>query len=114
MQVNEAESILLQIRKAQTDDEPEYKLVELTGVYYDTISRKHGQTIKTLRQVVTEQELLQLIRDVITVTEITGSDGKNQTHAAIYRALGCCIRALDEDDRDYADVADLVMYSQHL
>ncbi|KAG1683284.1 Poly [ADP-ribose] polymerase 4 [Nymphon striatum] len=111
--INEAEGILLSIRERQVACDSHKNLCDLSHQFYNLIPHHDKACIETLRDVVKKQELCQLIRDVITVSETTGWDLKFQTQSALYRALKCQIEYISEDDQRFYDISDLIYRSQH-
>ncbi|XP_038059035.1 uncharacterized protein LOC119730290 isoform X2 [Patiria miniata] len=118
--ISKAESILLQIRKAldsrsdgADDDEREISIAELTQEFYSQIPHKTQQRkdIRTKSLIAKKQELCQLIKDVVSVSETTNWSQRSSVESK-YRALRCHISCLPHNHPQYYDVKNLIVSTQ--
>ncbi|XP_070569266.1 protein mono-ADP-ribosyltransferase PARP4-like [Ptychodera flava] len=111
--VEKAEGILLQLRRAVDNKASISDIANLSVQYYAIIKHKgNNNHITDKRQIAQKQDLCQLIRDVLSVSEATNWSVLGSSEAK-YKALRCRIEHLvDEDDIEYERIKDLVLSSQ--
>ncbi|XP_071800756.1 protein mono-ADP-ribosyltransferase PARP4-like isoform X2 [Asterias amurensis] len=117
--VTKAESILLQIKKAldaeDTDDESgsESAIQELSQEFYSQIPHKmhHKEDFKTKSVIAKKQDLCQLIKDIVSVSETTNWSKRSSVESK-YRALRCHISCLPVNHPECNDIKNLILSTQ--
>ncbi|XP_033635285.1 protein mono-ADP-ribosyltransferase PARP4-like isoform X2 [Asterias rubens] len=117
--VTKAESILLQIKKAldaeDTDDESgsESDIQELSQEFYSQIPHKihHKEDFKTKSVIAKKQDLCQLIKDIVSVSETTNWSKRSSVQSK-YRALRCHISCLPVNHPECNDIKNLILSTQ--
>ncbi|XP_022100686.1 poly [ADP-ribose] polymerase 4-like isoform X2 [Acanthaster planci] len=116
--VSKAESILLQIRKAldgggDDTDKFEASIETLSQEFYSQIPHKseHKKDIKTKSVIAKKQDLCQLIKDVVSVSETTNWSQRSSVESK-YRALRCHISCLPDNHPHYYDVKNFIISTQ--
>ena len=112
-QIERGADALREIRFALARDHQD-KIVPLTSRYYSLIPHRLGRwtdiaqvAINSIEKADTEEELLQLMRDVYHV--------QNDLEAEVdrkYRALGATLEPVDRDDPSYRRIAHKVLETQ--
>jgi len=67
--------------------------------------------VNSIQVLEEKQELVQLLKDMLTVDEITGDTGTAEVDMK-YRGLRCHIEALTAQDEHYCKIKDMVLSSQ--
>ena len=110
-QLEKAESVLSQLysllNNTSSQRDGQSRIEELTKEYYGIIPHSYKAAIDSLARVEEKTELVQLIRDMLTVDELTGDVRQAETDMR-YRALRSHISHLTEDASDYQKIQNLV------
>ena len=108
--VDKAESLLLSI-KTLIAGKQESKLADLVDQFYELIPHKSTDNLESLSNVCRKIDLCQLIRDVVSVSEATNWS-KKSSHIAKYMSLGCEIKYVKPNEKEYQNIADKFLSSQ--
>ena len=111
-QLDKAESVLSKLYSSISNNTPsqrygQSRIEELTKEYYGIIPHSYKAAIDSLARVEEKTELVQLIRDMLTVDELTGDVGQADTDMR-YRALRSHLSHLTEDTSAYQKIQILV------
>jgi poly [ADP-ribose] polymerase len=83
--------------------------------FYSSLPHKSasskGHPIETIRIIAEKQDLCQLIRDIVSISESTNWSVRSGTEAK-YRALRCDIEHLEPTSLEYAKIRDHLLNSQ--
>uniref|UniRef100_A0ABM0MFB2 Poly [ADP-ribose] polymerase n=1 Tax=Saccoglossus kowalevskii TaxID=10224 RepID=A0ABM0MFB2_SACKO len=111
--VEKAEALLLQLKRALDNVLSDSEIMELSKEFYSFIPHKEDFKVINSKSVIAKkQELCQLIRDIVSVSEATDWSTRSDVEAK-YKALRCHIEHLEnEDDSEYKNIKDLVISSQ--
>eukprot|EP00794_Sanderia_malayensis_P009205 gene9205-10179_t len=114
--VDNAESVLLSIKKALQKDKADIGLFELSGLsdeFYKLIPHKKDfrSELSAINLVSRKIDLCQLIRDIVSVNEATNWS-KTSSTLARYKTLNCNINWLNPNSNAYSYIADLFLSSQ--
>ena len=120
-QIEEGEKILDRLWKEykKTSSDPDV-LEDLSGEYFTAIPHRIGRSrqaiqeavIDTLEEFQTEQETLQLMKDMLSVNGDEGSVLYDNEVSEQYHALGCRLEGVPHDSPTYRELADYVEQSQ--
>ncbi|XP_072018547.1 protein mono-ADP-ribosyltransferase PARP4-like [Amphiura filiformis] len=108
--VEKAESVLLQIKRS-LDQSNATQLKELSQEYYSLLPQKSQQDISTRSMIAKKQNLCQLVKDIVGVSEATNWSTRSSLDAK-YRALRCHIESLPENHHEFNDIKNVVLSSQ--
>jgi hypothetical protein len=114
-QVEKGETILVQLykifqEKADGDEAQRRRnetIASLSKEFYSAIPQKEQQTIDSMPVFDTQQELVQLLKDMLTVDETTGDTAQAEVDMK-YRALRCAITAVAEESEEFATIKNKV------
>ncbi|ELR19183.1 ubiquitin domain containing protein [Acanthamoeba castellanii str. Neff] len=116
-QVEKGESILMQIyqtlKHAENNPTPE-QLTEIRALskeFYSAIPQNQQPAVDNSAVLEEKQELVQLLKDMLTVDEITGDTATAEVDMK-YRALRCQINALAAEAEDYQQIKEQVLSTQ--
>ncbi|XP_078001506.1 protein mono-ADP-ribosyltransferase PARP4-like isoform X2 [Glandiceps talaboti] len=111
--VQKAESILLQLRRAIDKGESSSEISKLSAEFYAMIPHKSQQfTIDNKSLIAKKQDLCQLIKDIVSVSEATNWSVR-ESLLAKYTALRCHIKHLNDSNMDYKNIRNMVVSSQY-
>ncbi|KAL5457332.1 hypothetical protein EMCRGX_G034580 [Ephydatia muelleri] len=113
-QVDKAEASLLSIRRLLDQGGPPEAVKVLSDEFYSLLPHKPSQraaVINSKRLIAEKQDLCQLVRDLVCVSESTNWSVRSSTEAK-YRALRCEIRPLDPLTQEYERVSNHVLGTQ--
>ncbi|XP_078664712.1 uncharacterized protein LOC144907477 isoform X2 [Branchiostoma floridae x Branchiostoma belcheri] len=112
-QIDKAEALLLQLKQAVERKAPNDELQKLSSEFYSAIPHRpgHKDTIKNKREIARKQDMCQLIRDMVSVSEATGWTSRPSV-VARYHALRCNIQSLARDSEDYRTLESMIHSSQ--
>ncbi|CAH1800048.1 unnamed protein product [Owenia fusiformis] len=105
-QVEKAEGLLLQLKLGIVKESESADISSLSNEFYDCIPHQpdHKIEINSKRLIAKKQDLCQLIRDMIAMSEATNWK-KTDSISAKYRALRCNIESTDATEAK--DITDL-------
>uniref|UniRef100_G3VDU7 Poly [ADP-ribose] polymerase n=1 Tax=Sarcophilus harrisii TaxID=9305 RepID=G3VDU7_SARHA len=106
--VSKAEGILLQVKAALNKGETTEELRKMMSEFYRLIPHRNSEDEVNKRLLSKKEDLCQLIRDVINVSEANLSRS-NPPSLAKYRALRCKIEHVDENTREFFKVKEEVL-----
>ena len=105
-----AEGILLQLKHSLSKKNTE-NIAALSQQFYALIPHLHADNdIDSLQYISQKQDLCQLIRDMIGVSEITNWKIKTNVDAK-YKALKCHIQDLDESSTEFQSIKNYILSS---
>ncbi|MBN3308226.1 PARP4 polymerase, partial [Amia calva] len=108
--VSRAEGILQQLRKALSNGANQGQLFAIMAEFYRVLPHKNmADTLITPKVVSQKEDLCQLIRDIINVSEAT-LWSSTPSSLAKYRALRCSIEHVDPGTAEFFTVKELVKY----
>ncbi|XP_074159822.1 protein mono-ADP-ribosyltransferase PARP4 isoform X2 [Sminthopsis crassicaudata] len=105
--VSKAEGILLQVKAALNKGETTEELRKMMLEFYRLIPHRSTEDEVNKRLLSKKEDLCQLIRDVINVSE-TNLSRSNPSSLAKYRALRCKIEHVDENTREFSKVKEVL------
>ncbi|XP_072018403.1 protein mono-ADP-ribosyltransferase PARP4-like [Amphiura filiformis] len=108
--VEKAEAVLLQIKRS-LDQSNTTQLKELSQEFYSLLPQKSQQDISTRSMIAKKQNLCQLVKDIVGVSEATNWSTRSSLDAK-YRALRCHIESLPENHHEFNDIKNVVLSSQ--
>ncbi|XP_071788483.1 protein mono-ADP-ribosyltransferase PARP4-like [Asterias amurensis] len=112
--VEKAEGVLLQIRKNleknSEEDDNEEKLFNLNREFYELIPYRprYQDFISHKRIIATKQELCQLIKDIVNVSESTDWSQRSSSQAR-YHAIQCFISYLPPNHPEFVKIKAFLM-----
>lgn len=89
----------------------DFKLLFSVQDFYSAVPQTQQPTVDTTEVLQEKQELVQLLKDMHTVDEITGDTATAEVDMK-YRALRCQIKALTTIDEEYRKISDMVLSTQ--
>ncbi|XP_072467757.1 protein mono-ADP-ribosyltransferase PARP4 isoform X2 [Notamacropus eugenii] len=110
--VSKAEGILLQVKAALNKGETAEELRKMMSEFYQRIPHRNTEDEVNQRLLSKKEDLCQLIRDVINVSEANLSR-PNPPSLAKYRALRCNIEHVDENTREFSKVKEEVLQKNY-
>ncbi|XP_066269374.1 protein mono-ADP-ribosyltransferase PARP4-like [Branchiostoma lanceolatum] len=112
-QIEKAEALLLQLKQAVERKAPNDELQRLSSEFYSAIPHQpgHKDVIKNKREIARKQDMCQLIRDMVSVSEATSWTSRPSA-VARYHALRCNIQPLATDSEDYCTLESTIHSSQ--
>ncbi|XP_027733408.1 protein mono-ADP-ribosyltransferase PARP4 [Vombatus ursinus] len=110
--VSKAEGILLQVKAALNKGETTEELRKLMSEFYRLIPHRSTEDEVNRRLLSKKEDLCQLIRDVVNVSEANLSR-PNPPSLAKYRALRCKIEHVDENTREFSKVKEEVLQKNY-
>ncbi|KAL6044894.1 Protein mono-ADP-ribosyltransferase parp4 [Balamuthia mandrillaris] len=119
-QVEKGESFLLQLydlisktssSSTLTEEERERKIKELSDEFYGAIPQVQQPRLDNLALLEQKQELVQLMKDMLTVDEITGDTSTSEVDMK-YRALRCNINLVDPSSEEFSSLRQQILDSQ--
>ncbi|KAJ7320166.1 hypothetical protein JRQ81_019677 [Phrynocephalus forsythii] len=106
--VSRAEGVLFRLKKALDNGKEANNLPLIMSEFYEIIPHKRGLDYKVTKKLLSnKQDLCQLIRDMLNVSE-TGLSAPNPPSSSKYRALRCRIDALDSNAEEFHRVKQLI------
>ncbi|XP_035659528.1 protein mono-ADP-ribosyltransferase PARP4-like [Branchiostoma floridae] len=112
-QIDKAEALLLQLKQAVERKAANDELQKLSSEFYSAIPHRpvHKCVIRNKRIIARKQDMCQLIRDMVSVSEAT-SWASRPSAVARYHALRCNIQPLDRDSEDWRSMESTIHSSQ--
>ena len=108
-QIEKAQVILLQIGEILKEESPDTsKLQELSKEYYSSIPQEQKTDILDFKVYETQEELLQLLKDILNVGEVTGSSLYSNSMDVKYKSLGCQIELLEKDSNEFKEISKML------
>lgn len=105
-----AEGILLQLKHCFAKKKME-NIADLSQQFYALIPHKHSDhAIDSIQYISQKQDLCQLIRDMIGVSEVTNWKIKTSVEAK-YKALNCHIQGLDQSSGEFKSIKNYILSS---
>ena len=87
------------------------KVRKQSNAFYSSLPHKAASHIESTRVLAEKQDLCQLIRDMVAISESTNWSLRSGTEAK-YRALRCDIEHLEPSSLEYASIRDHILNSQ--
>ncbi|XP_068936622.1 protein mono-ADP-ribosyltransferase PARP4 isoform X2 [Petaurus breviceps papuanus] len=110
--VSKAEGILLQVKAALNKEETTEELRKMMSEFYRLIPHRSTEDEVNQRLLSKKEDLCQLIRDVVNVSEANLSRS-NPPSLAKYRALRCKIEHVDENTREFSKVKEEILQKNY-
>ncbi|XP_078585828.1 protein mono-ADP-ribosyltransferase PARP4-like [Branchiostoma floridae x Branchiostoma japonicum] len=112
-QIDKAEALLLKLKQAVERKAANEELQKLSSEFYSAIPHRpvHKCVIRNKRIIARKQDMCQLIRDMVSVSEAT-SWAYRPSAVARCHALRCNIQPLDRDSEDFRSLESTIYYSQ--
>lgn len=105
-----AEGILLKLKKCILEND-QNKIDDLTRQFYSLIPHNMGsKTIDSIRLIRDKQDLCQLIRDMINVSELTDWKISSSINAKL-KALKCYIQDLHSTSSEFSTIKNYLLSS---
>ncbi|XP_052241111.1 uncharacterized protein LOC127851394 isoform X2 [Dreissena polymorpha] len=110
-QIDKAEASLKQVRSALEENDPTQLQKHLSD-YYNTLQHQTLVTVNMVNKawLSKEQDLCQLVKDMISVSEATDWSTTSSTQSK-YRALRCEVACLPATSPEYQHIEDTVIQS---
>ncbi|XP_043851171.1 protein mono-ADP-ribosyltransferase PARP4 [Dromiciops gliroides] len=110
--VSKAEGILLQVKAALNKGGTTEELKKMMSEFYQLIPHRSTEDEVNQRLLSKEEDLCQLIRDVINVSEANLSR-PNPPSLAKYRALRCKIEHIDMNSKEFSKVKEELLQKNY-
>ncbi|XP_074072354.1 protein mono-ADP-ribosyltransferase PARP4 isoform X2 [Macrotis lagotis] len=110
--VSKAEGILLQVKAALNKGETTEELRKMMSEFYRLIPHRNTEDEVNQRLLSKKEDLCQLIRDVVHVSEANLSRS-NPPSLAKYRALRCKIEHIDENTKEFSKIKEEVLQKNY-
>ncbi|XP_072849781.2 protein mono-ADP-ribosyltransferase PARP4 isoform X1 [Pogona vitticeps] len=106
--VSRAEGVLFRLKKGLDNMEKAKDIPVIMSEFYEIIPHKRGLDYKVTKKLLSnKQDLCQLIRDMLNVSE-TSMSAPKPSSSSKYRALRCRIDALDSNSEEFCKVKQLI------
>lgn len=111
-EVDQAESLLLQMLDASNAATKDEEIRDLSNRYLDIVHPKEKPDLSLPEVIVEQRRLLQAVRDVAAVGEALRRDGGERPPTRVrYEALGCGIRPLEDSSEEFATIKERFLSS---
>ncbi|KAI0229496.1 Protein mono-ADP-ribosyltransferase PARP4 [Lamellibrachia satsuma] len=108
-QIEKAEAVLVELKQALNKPEGKSAVERLSDEFYSHLPHKstHQQPVNSKSTMAKKQDLCQLLKDMVSVSEATSWAVRSSLEAK-YRALRCHIAPLSKDTVEYSNVMSLI------